>query len=866
MGSISECCIKAEQNNDELNHSNASSTKLSGVSYDPKKPRDGANDPNSPDRTKFDDDELEGLNNLPGLKGKRSKGTVDVLTVLVSHFDVKFNYLFFGLKFHPILNIQIYPVINKRYEPINTNIGDSSLQKMDSSFNLDSPRKERESSNLDNSNLSILTINDNNIYNNNGKRINYKKGFKINLETHQRCKIKFFIQNEVKHQTPIIIASNSLFIGDIKNGKEIVMTLFSKEIYPIGELILRFKINKTGLSDLQEEVNFGEENNEGIDYMVEEVKTQYTLPYSFLPESLSDSFVVRKLDNMKLNTKDEERTRDENCSKLIQINKVTDLNAMIETLKPNEFADILIDAIKKSQHILLYGLFNIYLVKLQYCNEGLDEKGDVVKFVKYVFEAIQNSKDNKIHAVGNFIVLSKNYVLSKTFFKMLYNILIFYKNFENLKYLSGDLIINYLDISAFLIGCLGTLHSQISISSNSKSKLSEEEMDEINLLLVWILNSLIIVTIPEVDSSNGLDIVRKCNDIKYVNSLRFLTDLKFVIELFFNIRDSDCTSLLIYLARKAFQSVLDLKNNYLNSKKNNTIAANSIRQFLIDQEKSGGFLMFIQMCLIQYFHYPELFSNLLIICISLVSEQNNNIQKRKVIDILKICTLCKSMHSYIGKYKNIGRHINKLFLEYLTHVTELSKAGMSGQGEVCLKNIENNLIAEELNQLFKTNYNEKEKKFHHSDRLNIFLAKRDKELMVLIISITTNITKNKDASVLVAVENSYLIPSLIEYVFCINKDLIKNEIHKTPKHEWDKLFNQYLSIIDGTAVIFDNLICRGRLTKDYFMWVLNLFVISKNKIKFHYKELLQISIDHLNDESQKLRASINNLLVNLERD
>ena len=72
--------------------------------------------------------------------------------------------------------------------------------------------------------------------------------------------------------------------------------------------------------------------------------------------------------------------------------------------------------------------------------------------------------------------------------------------------------------------------------------------------------------------------------------------------------------------------------------------------------------------------------------------------------------------------------------------------------------------------------------------------------------------------------------------------------------------------VDLAAVIFDNLICRGRLTKDYFMWVLNLFVISKNKIKFHYKELLQISIDHLNDESQKLRASINNLLVNLERD
>ena len=852
----------------------------------------------------------------------KSKNQKDILTILISHFDLTFKlYDNFGMKFNPVIKVEIYPLICKKYEPMQNNFDNDCKNLTEASVdeNLRSPTRSpsRCYSRTDNSidealrspvrsptrssiDVSQMNLGSSKSKSQEGKvlkRINYKKGFKISIDAHQKCKIKFTIQNEVqKTQSPIIIASNSIVLAEIKNMTEINITLFSKMVTPVGELCLRFEINKSNIVDLAEDKDFNEFFSSMIEYQLENINVPLSIPYALIPNTLQDTFIVRKLNTMKLNVKDEEKSRDDNGSRSIQINKVAEMYTKIDELKKGEFSEMLMDAIKKSMHVLMYGCLNIYIIKLDNWfkekdikekkikekKENLDEtiqaipeeatttttlndKVENIKFIRHVFESFQSSKECKTEEVGIMIIISKNYVLAKTYFQMLYKVLIFYKFTEKGKD-KFEGAINYIDICALLIDAFRYLHSQIGLGPNSKkTMLLEEEWEEIHELLIWIINSLILTTCPVAETGSEVEVLKKVYEIRYVNSLKLLTEMKYIIELFFNINNSECTSLLIYLTRKTFQNILDYKNNYLSSKKNISIAASSIRQFLIDQEKSGSFLMFIQWCLIQYFHYSDLFSNLLIIVISLVSEIGNAVQKRKVIDVLNVGTLCKSMHIYTGKFKGIGKMINLLFLQYLSYITELSRAGVgNNKNEICLKNIECELIATELLILFKTSYDNVEKRFQHSEALTTFLQKKELEMMELIISITTNLSKNKDTIALLTVENCYLIPCLIEFIFSISVNQIKAEINKTPKHERDKLFIQYLSIFDGTAIIFDNLLCRGIKTKEYFTWVLALFVISKNNMQYHYKELLQIAIDYLNDENEKLRSSIGNFVANLQ--
>lgn len=811
--------------------------------------------------------------------------TIQKIFFYFEQFEMTYKYYDdFGLVFDPLVKFKLSNEIEHDFEQKNTEKEDGQLNNLkdDVSFHQPGDRsfvKDNKDSTINNAiNIEKINSNQQSIITNPDCKSYIFDNFKIvdvfDIDNWPTKKVVLTVYNKSKTQQynniqvglcyiPLIV----LLEEGIVEGKFPVRNKLTKDI---GYLHMRIKCLRLG-EDLDEEIDamkINEDEEEmpvvtrfGNPNLFHPVNKQVldffqianTLEYEDLDVVLKNSFKLKKIDVL-LNIKESEKGWDEIRSRQMQAKELERINS--NPLTVEEVAEIIYQALIKQQHMLIYGLINYLINRL--------EKKDVIFFDDFL-DNMRNKKFNKDLDFFNsliYIFPTKNLVLIKQFLFFLYKLIELYKEQE----IVTESMTNKLDFEEIF----NIMHDNFGHLHLILQKLKEfdyEETEEVRQIIYWMLNILMQLITPNVsDRITKLDVIHQLYSIAFNNCIKLITKPKYILSIFQALKsDTESTALIVKVIRKSIQILLDDSNNFAQTSDNPKVVSASIKNLLVNEEKAYEFLVFIQMALTSYVNYPEVFSSILLILIYFCSDYKYPIMMRRVLDNVDISLLCSGFDFYRGNLKKIGKNINYFFYKFISHISEMSKSFEELETSINFKSNEVKEICNEFLKLFKMKPCGKDKKtWEKSKSLINFIKHKNIELHEVLCCVAANLTKNSEACNILCKQKCFFIQHIIEYFFTdLHREAMKKFLEKFKFNKVEKAA-LYISIIDNSIQTFDNLITRSSNTKDFFMNFLLAKNITKNRIKYHITDLLDTAASALNFNNQKLRNTAGNFMQNLD--
>ena len=765
----------------------------------------------------------------------------------------------FGLSFRPKLIVKIHPFDD--YE-IRISSDDKAL---DTSFNAPQ-RTERSSSQI----LSISHSesskkkNSNNVYTFNHifqlKSEDFEKAgedlVNVNFnsmiltvsvvnEKNSDMNGKFVVIGEIK--IPIHQITNK----DVFEGRIPLRTKYTKII---GYLDTRIEMISyySGTLPIKLDVN---QFTEKVDPCKTIFNEYPIIPYEFLPEDIKMTFLTK--DPEIIISKQEEES---------QINLQLQLSREIEDMSYEELSSVIITAISNNKQILIYSIINYLYFKLPNDDEIIINKSLTTEqeFIKNLFEELERSGYAVFKAIPELIQENLNYSLLLVYFSFLYKLVIFLRKLE-LEHECFLTIFNFDIICNIVIECF---YASTKLFNELKEETLNEKYFQIGReISLWLLNCLNVLILPNLPPSkqqtSNKEAFSKLYNVAYTNCIKVISKLKYIVATFIDLReDGEISSLIVRILRKSIRMGMDYKNSLLPKNDRNKIVSNNIKISLVLDEKYSFFLTMLQICFSLLKHYPEIYSNILIILNQLSMDFSN---KKLIFYLIKSISLenfRNSFNNYRGKLKYISKQINSQFYTFFYHISVLLEDQEANEEKFYLDDEEMNHLVDEIKTLFKMKINNK--KIEKSPKLDNFLLLKTLDLQEIFSNIAKNFSKNPYTSNSICDKKCYFILFLIEFIIDIKKETIVTLLEKTKnKAGKDELAFLYINSVVNIISCFDN-INKSNETKQYFLEMISLTDLNKAKLKTKIGEILQIFESNFNVDQSKLKGVCGKFIENLD--
>jgi hypothetical protein len=676
-------------------------------------------------------------------------------------------------------------------------------------------------------------------------------------------RIMIFNKSKSQQYAPIQVGMlymplSSLQENGIIEGKFPVRNKMIKEI---GYLYMRIKCILTKededaimprLDDQNEETT---KNAEGLhstvkDLIVDYFKETMTLDYNFLDPVLQKNFLLKKIDLLS-NIKDSEKGWDDRASKQKQEYEIEAVYKNHKTIE--ETCELLMEASLKQQHFVLYGVTNFLIMKVdtrdnKYLNEFLE-----------MTARIKNEQDYDFFNILIDIFPTNNLVLIKQFSYFIFKLVEYVREVE-LQTEIHNPNLDFEELFTILLNYFGLLELYFKKLKDMKY----EELEELRETIYWLLNSILLLITPNISEKQIiLEFISKVHSTSFNNCIKLMTRLKFIFDAFHLLSsDTEVCAIIVKVFRKGVQILVDDKNiNMLQNSDNPKVVLSSIKDLLLNDEKASSFSTFIKINIARYVHYPELFSSILLILIYFCADYKYPDVVRKIMDKVEISLLCSGFDLYRGNLKKIGKNINYFFYKFLAHISEINKSVQDHENGINFKHNEIREICNEFYKLFRMK--QSGKSWEKGKTLIYFIKNKNLDLHEVLCCIAANLTKNTEACRNLCKDKCFFLQHITEYFLELNRDNVKKTLEKFKNNKIEKIA-LYLSIIDNSLVTCDNLLTRSLDTKEFFLKFLDSKGITPNFIKYHVRDLLDLSVNTLNCNNQKLKKTADIFLNNLE--
>jgi hypothetical protein len=746
-----------------------------------------------------------------------------------------------------------------------------------------------------------------------GKSFSINSTYSLDLENYETWRykifrIKIFNKSKSSQYNPIIMGTIAFPLSSIiLEGLEGKIPIKNKLLKNIGHLNTRIsflqkdntffgKYSNNSLSPKDDNKILNLEsmgnNNNLTDFNAEEenlnaINTHFYVPIESNANFIFDNYniclmsyenidlIIKEKFKIKKNDPNSKLSNDEKFSETLsqrknQLNKINEIDLEMPSKK---VASMLLEGILNQNHIIIYAVLKFLCENFQNFNK------------KYFFDLFNVLLDNK--RTFNFINLyedlfkTKNFFLSKVYFLFLYKSIIHYKSQEISTGSSEGTILNFEEIFNLILDSLNFLYK----SCGELKNYNYEILEELRETLYWIY-SCVIELISAISTENFTDeeSAKSSNFIYFNNSLQIINNPNTIIDIFILLNeDSELTGFVSRIFRKSIQNVLDDLNVYKNMpllEKNNFVNE-SLKGLIADPEKAQKFISFVQICLMRYINYPEIYSNILLIIICLCNENKYPEMIRNLLDNLDISLICSGFDNYRGNLKKIGKNINYFFYKLISQIINVSGNENINQISTSEKKIGNEYnsltstkskklekegliinkheikeICNEIIKLFKLK-NLPNGKNEKSKILVNFLKSKNLELHEILCCIASNITRYQEACVFLCKDKCFFFNNILQYFIELNKNSIEKtlERHKNQKREKIPL---YLSIIYNSLICFNNIIRKYPKQKEYFVTLLGEYDLEPKAFCEHINSLVNscMTLFNLNGES-------NNKIVNI---
>jgi hypothetical protein len=741
----------------------------------------------------------------------------------------------FGLSFNPVLFIKVPPSQEYTYNPIQVEgqgnkegeaLSDNSLIRNDNNYNNLKTKEVYKTYNFN----SIYALNT------------------ANMDNWHKKKIHINILNKNKHKNnfhQILVCLCTIELNSIPSkgfqGKILLKSKLTKEV---GHIFAKIKlITDDEVYDIETDSIINCVNNDFA------FLDQIPKKYEFIEEELQEKFLIRKIDVL-MNLKDNERLIDDNKSKE---NQLRVMNSFGYKTKTEFISENLVEAILKKEHILIYGIFRFLIEKFY-----IKEKEFILEFFEHF---IANRKNVNILTILSLIYSSKNFALLEAYLQFIHLLVEIIRNRE-LEDEKVNQNINFEEVFKMLLDNFGFLLESLK----DKTAQTFKGLEEIKNSILWNLNTMLALITPNItERLTNIDFCNKIYKPCFYNALKLVTQAKFIMKTFMTLNDdSEISSLTVKVFRKGIQILIDDKTNYIQISDNPEIVSFCIKDLLLNDEQAQSFFFFLKIVLSYYTNYPEVFSNTLLVLIYFSMDVKNPEIARKLLDNIDLNILMTGFDLYRGNLKKIGKNINYFFYKFLSQITEINKSVSDEDAyNINLTNNELKIICNDIIKLFRLKISKERAKCEKGKTLTNFLANKNLELHEVLCCVGSNLTKTIEASLLLCQEKCYYIPSIVEYFFDLNRESVKVYMEKYKLNLKDKI-PLYISIIDNTILIFDNILTRNNETKEYFLNVLAERNLTKNKVIYQIRELLDIVTSMFSFNNQRLTKNAENFINNFE--
>lgn len=681
-----------------------------------------------------------------------------------------------------------------------------------------------------------------------GKVYYFNESYEMNVadEENWRQKTARIIvsnSNKTDQHSNIVIGLNIIPIFYIVlpevEGRIPILNKLNKEV---GYIYIRIKMVKSNDPVILDDSNSLPINSNSLIF-----KDYFLVDFDFLDEALKRRFLIRRVDILQ-KLKDNEKYIDDEKSKKNQLLFIAGLK---ESINPEVLADAFFDGLFKNQHIILYGILKFLISKINQKN--------IIFIDSFLDYCESKSKEQNLFNCSERIFQSENIALLKIYFYFIYRIVDFYREIE----IQTELCTNKIDfemLCEMLLDGFGYLYT-ILVKFVS---FEYEEMEQLKEILYWMLNCMLLLVTPNLaEHIIKLEVLNTLYSLAFNNSIKLLSKPKYLMQAFLVInKESEISALILKIFRKSIQILLDDKNNFVDNNNKPKIISISIRDLILNDEISEQFLVFLQISLTSYTHYPEVFSNVLLILMYFCMDYKYPEVIRKILDNIQISLLCSGFDYYRGNLRKISKNINYFFYKIISHITELNKAFEEEENSISFSKNELREVCNEFCRLFKMKQL-KDGSFHKTKTLNSFIKHNYLELHEVICCCAANLTKNIDACLILCKEKCYFVTFIIEYFFELSKDSIKKCLEKFKNNKKEKI-PLYISIVDNTILMFNNLITKNNTIKSYFLNILNVRNYTRNKVVLHINNLLDVASTVLSSNNNKLKKTADNFINNYE--
>ncbi len=773
-------------------------------------------------------------------KDLKEKDVDKILNVYFEKFELAYRYIDdFGLEFEPNINLTIVGSSIDKFHPFK-NIS----EELEGSDKIKSTDYQTGTNTLVTLNTQTCEQNNNYLFN---------KSDLINLDEvenwhYSRLKISLNNINNKNQSTPILVASCYLDLYQFLEISHLEgkVPMFNKFTKLIGYLYLRLRLSQNKDAS-QDDLNISNLTDEDTYNPVGDKRVTITnvVAYHKLSQNLVDQF---------------------------QINEKESDVSTLNNRTVEKYAEVLIRSISKNNDLFSYEI--LYLL-----NSKFDAKDD--EFVIKFFTHLKKNQGNiNIYDYPSISIENKNLALIKLYFTIIFKILFFCSNnkqFENL--------INIEKVTEILFDSYEVINSFLNEMTDSNHP-SLEEKDEMNEIIVWILNTITLLTagratpenkenkiptktastskLPQLSitaklgSSSKLPLIHNSNQNIPNNSSICFDIIKrshVILENYSKIfADTDICSLICKIFKKCILEIFDSKSK---------LKEELLRLLVLDNTTNKSFLDFLELTSNHYYHYPEVYANILLI-IKNFAKLNDNEVSRKILDTVKMSDLTFNFSYYRFKFKNISKNINCYYYEYLASITDSLSIN---EVHSSINKSEMRKIGAELSMLFETKI--KDNNFKILKNLKKFLSKKSHGLHESLSKIGKNLSNRSEGCSLIANDKSYFIPHIIEVLLEINKANVGN-ISINNKKTLRDVELCYVEIVENSLTCLNNILMNNTTSKNYFVLVMGVFRNSKSQArqatKSHIASVLkQIpDISPIFSSSNTLKASVEEFLKNID--
>jgi len=765
----------------------------------------------------------------------------------------------FGLSFRPKIIIKISPFDD--YEiPIS-----SEDKSLDTSFNLKSERTLTSNLTLSTSETQKKKSSPNNIF-------PFTHIFSLKSEDFVKCgedlvNVNFnslILTISVVNERNTDINNNYLVIGEIRiplyqiTPKEIIegrIPLRSKYTKNIGFLDTRIELitYNSGSVPMKLDVDMFTQNVNQMNIIFSDYPI---IPYEYLPEDIRHTFLIPNTD--VIITKQEEETEIES-----QLERTNDLSY----LSFEEVYDILVEAVSGNKQIIIYNIILYLNSKLPIEDESPLNKNLTKdqEFIKNLFVQLESNGYSVFKAIPELILHNMNYNLVLIYFSFLYKLIVFIRKLElshefTLKAFSFD------NIATLTIDCF---HVAIKLFT----EINEETLNHKFFIVgreitLWLLNCLNLLIAPNLPSSkqqtSNKEALMKIYGVAYNNCIKIIAKPKNIVMCFIELKD-DCeiTSLIVRILRKSIQMGMDYKNSLLVKNDRNKLVSNNIKISLITDEKYRFFLTLLETCVCYLKHYPEIYSNILIMLNQLTMDLTNKKLIYHLVKSLSLQNFRDSFDQYRGRLKYISKQINSQFYTFIYHISILLEDQSTNEDEYYLEEEEIEYLIEEIKCLFKMKINNN--KIEKIPKLESFLNSKSLDLHEILSNIFKNFSKNPFTIKSMCDNRCYFVYYFLDFINEIKKESINSCLEKAKtKTAKDDLVFFYINSTLNIMMSLDNML-KWDETRKYLIEMIGILCSNKFQFRIRIVEVMHLfEIIFKNSDQTKLKSACNKFIESLD--